>query len=104
MSIPWSSQKEGPLQGIKYLQLLGTLLTDLHHAGAERDRAGHRDLFYDQYALLFLLYYYNPTITSLRGLQRTTELGCRNLLVFCSILLPLFGFIIAIKYHLFKYL
>jgi len=75
MSIPWGSQKEGPLQGINYLQLLGTLLTDLHHAGAERDRAGHRELFYDQYALLLLLYYYNPTITSLRGLQRTTELS-----------------------------
>ena len=56
---------------------MGTLLTDLHNAGSERDRAGHRELFYDQYALLLLLYYYyyNPTITSLRGLQRTTDLS-----------------------------
>lgn len=54
---------------------MGTLLTDLHKAGAERDRAGNRELFYDQYALLWLLYYYNPTITSLRGLQRTTDLS-----------------------------
>lgn len=75
MSVLCSPQTEGQLQGIKYLQLLGTLLTDLHNAGAERDRAGNRELFYDQYALLWLLYYYNPTITSLRGLQRTTDLS-----------------------------
>jgi hypothetical protein len=51
------------------------LLTDLHKAGAERDRAGNRELFYDQYALLWLLYYYNPTITSLRGLQQMSDLS-----------------------------
>lgn len=63
-----------PLQGFKYLQLLGSLLTDLHEAGTQRDQARNRELFYDQYALLFLLYYYNATIISLRGLQRITDL------------------------------
>jgi hypothetical protein len=75
MSVSRRSQTESQVQGIKYLQLLGPLLTDLHKAGAERDRAGNRELFYDQYALLWLLYYYNPTITSLRGLQRMTDLS-----------------------------
>ena len=72
MSVPWGPNSE--LQGFKYLQLLGSLLTDLHEAGAERDRAGNRNLFYDQYALLLLLYFFNPTVTSLRGLQRTADL------------------------------
>jgi hypothetical protein len=74
MNVPRGPQTEGDLHDIKYLQLLGSLLTDLHKAGAERDRAGKRELFYDQYALLWLLYY-NPTITSLRGLQRMTDLS-----------------------------
>lgn len=75
MNIPKPLKAELPVQGFKYLEQLGTLLTDLHEAGAQRDRAGNRELFYDQYALLFLLYYYNPTISSLRGLQRLTDLN-----------------------------
>ncbi len=42
--------------------------------GTERDRAGNRPLFYDQYATLRLLYFFTPTVTSLRGLQQTTTL------------------------------
>lgn len=75
MSISRDSQAEPLLQGVKYLDLLGSLLTDLHSSGTERDRAEHRKLFYDQYALLLLLYFFNPTITSLRGLQRITDLN-----------------------------
>jgi hypothetical protein len=70
MSIPSDPQTEGQVQGIKYLQLLGSLLTDLHKAGTERDRAGNRELFYDQYALLWLLYYYN--LDRLRFGHKTT--------------------------------
>ena len=36
------------VQGFKYVRLVGTLLQALHNAGAERDRAGNRQLFYDQ--------------------------------------------------------
>ncbi|BBA33851.1 protein containing transposase, IS4-like domain protein [Methylocaldum marinum] len=68
MSIPWGPFGEDRLQGVKYLELLGPLLTDLHAAGTARDRAGNRHLFYDPYALLLLLYFFNPTMTSLRGL------------------------------------
>jgi hypothetical protein len=32
-------------------------------------------LFYDQYASLLLLYFFNPVVTSLRGLQQTTTLA-----------------------------
>ena len=63
------------LQGFKYFRLLGPLLAHLHAAGTERDRAGNRQLFYDQYATLLLLYFFNPVVTSLRGLQQTTTLA-----------------------------
>ena len=39
-----------------------------------RDRAGNRTFFYDQYLGLLLLYFFTPTSTSLRGLQRATTL------------------------------
>src|SRR5438093_13449096 len=63
---------EETLQGFKYFRILGPLFTRLHTVGAERDRAGNRQLFYDQYATLLLLYFFNPTVTSLRGLQQMT--------------------------------
>jgi hypothetical protein len=61
--------------GVKYLRLVGTLLEALHEGGTERDRAGNRQLFYDQYATLLLLYFFTPTVTSLRGLQQLSELA-----------------------------
>jgi len=61
--------------GFKYVQLVGTLLQTLHDAGTERDQAGNRQLFYDQYATLLLLYFFTPTVTSLRGLQQMSELS-----------------------------
>jgi hypothetical protein len=63
------------LHGFKYLRLLGPLLDHLHAAETERDRAGNRQLFYDQYATLLLVYFFNPIVTSLRGLQQTTTLA-----------------------------
>lgn len=75
-----AAQKRAPvtahdLQGVKYFRLLGPLLDHLHAAGTERDRAGNRQLFYDQYATLLLLYFFSPTVTSLRGLQQATTLA-----------------------------
>ena len=63
------------LQGLQYFRLLGPLFDHLHAAGTERDRAGNRQLFYDRYATLLLVYFFNPTVTSLRGLQPTTTLA-----------------------------
>ncbi len=39
-----------------------------------RDKAGNRELFFDQYAALLLLYFFNPVIKSMRALQRSTKL------------------------------
>jgi len=69
------SLSEETLQGFKYFRLLGPLFDHLHRAATERDRAGNRQLFYDQYASLLLLYFFNPVVTSLRGLQQTTTLA-----------------------------
>jgi hypothetical protein len=44
-------------------------------AGTERDRAGSRQLFYDQHATLLLLYFLSPMVTSLRSLQQATTLA-----------------------------
>jgi hypothetical protein len=63
------------VQGFKYVRLVGTLLQALHRVGTERDRAGNRQLFYDQYATLLLLYFFTPTVTSLRGVQQLSTLA-----------------------------
>jgi hypothetical protein len=63
------------VSGFKYVRLVGTLLQALHEVGTERDRAGNRQLFYDQYATLLLLYFFTPTVTSLRGIQQVSELA-----------------------------
>lgn len=62
------------LQGFKYFELIDGLLARLRPVGTERDRAGNRDLFFDQYATLMILYDFNPTVTTLRGLQQFTTL------------------------------
>jgi hypothetical protein len=62
------------LQGFKYFRLIDDLLVRLRPHGAERDKAGNRALFYDQYAALMLLYYFTPTVRSLRGVQQFTTL------------------------------
>lgn len=62
------------LQGFKYFQVLDDLFERLHRQGAERDKAGNRRLFFDQYAVLLLLYYFNPTVTTLRGVRQFTTL------------------------------
>lgn len=63
---------EQDLQAFKYFDLLQPLLEKLHDAGTERDRAGNRKLFFDQYAALLLLYFFNPVLTSLRGIQQAS--------------------------------
>ena len=73
------------IQGLKYLKPLQDLLAQLHSVGAERDKAGKRELFFDQYVMLQLLYFFNPTITSLRAIQQAGQLenvqkalGCKR--------------------------
>jgi hypothetical protein len=65
---------EQDLGGFKYFDLLLPLVKQLHKAGTARDRAGNRNFFYDQYAVLLLLYFFNPALTSLRSIQQATDL------------------------------
>ena len=62
------------ITGLKYFDKLAPLLERLHDDGCQRDRAGNRELHYDQYCLLILLYLFNPVVTSLRGIQQASEL------------------------------
>lgn len=63
------------ITGLKYFDRLAPLLQRLHDDGCARDRAGNRELHFDQYCLLILLYLFNPIVTSLRGLQQASELA-----------------------------
>ena len=65
---------ESDLQGFRDLRAMRALLESLHGVGAERDKAGNRKLFMNDYCLLVLMWLYNPIIDSLRGLQQTTDL------------------------------
>lgn len=67
--------REPDVRGLKYLDHLAPLLERLHEVGCQRDRAGNRELHYDQYCLLVLLFLFNPIIQSLRGLQQASQLA-----------------------------
>lgn len=62
------------IQGLKYFSTLSDLLARLRDVGTARDKAGNRDLFFDQYVSLILLYFFNPTLTSMRGIQAASKL------------------------------
>jgi Transposase DDE domain len=66
--------RDKDLKGLKYFKLLVPILNGLHDDATKRDRAGNRSLFYDQYACLLLLYFFNPVVKSLRGIQQTSRL------------------------------
>ena len=100
--------QEEQLRGFKYFALLRPLLERLHQHGCDRDRAGNRRLHYDQYVALLLFYFFNPILTSLRGLQQASaldkvqrQLGCgraalgslseANVVFDPALLRPLFG-------------
>ena len=73
------------IQGLKYFQQLRPLLAPLREVGTQRDRAGNRKFFFDNYAALLLLFFFNPGLKSLRALQQAScldkvqkKLGCRR--------------------------
>lgn len=67
--------EEKDLQGFKYFQKLLPFLDHLHDHQTERDKAGNRVLHYDQYLSLLLLFFFNPIVTSVRGLVQASSLG-----------------------------
>ncbi len=77
--------REEDITGLKYFDKLLPLFKPLHEVGCQRDKAGNRKLHYDQYCSLMLLFLFNPTVTSLRGLQQASQLkkvqrklGCKR--------------------------
>lgn len=69
-----TSIEENQLEGFGLFESLLPMLRRLHPVGAERDKAGNRELFFDQYCLLVLLFLFNPIVSSLRALQQITGL------------------------------
>jgi hypothetical protein len=67
--------REENVQGLKYFNKLGPLLEHLRDVGCQRDKAGNRELFMDQYCALVLLFLFNPCVRSLRALQQASELA-----------------------------
>jgi hypothetical protein len=61
---------ESALQGFKYFKVLSPILQRLH---IEKDHH-NRELYFDQYIALFLFYFFNPTVTSLRAIQQVSGL------------------------------
>jgi hypothetical protein len=60
------------LRGNRLIKPINHLIEKLHDVGTERDHAGNRKLFFDQYASLLLLYFFTPSLDSLRALQEAT--------------------------------
>ncbi len=67
-----AERESDPLQGSRLVRQMQHLLERLHLAGTERDSAGNRRLFMDQFVALLLLYFLNPAINSLRALQQVS--------------------------------
>lgn len=61
--------REVEVVGLKHFKRLMPLLDRLEQVGCERDTAGNRRLFMNDYCATVLLYLFNPMINSLRMLQ-----------------------------------
>jgi hypothetical protein len=72
------------LQGLKYLDRLLPLFDRLHDVGCQRDRAGNRELHFDQDCALILLVLLNPVLRSFRALQQASLLEQVRRKVGCS--------------------
>jgi hypothetical protein len=61
---------ESALRGFKYFRMLLPILQRLH---PEKNHH-NRKLYFDQYIALFLFYFFNPIVTSLRAIKQVSEL------------------------------
>jgi len=81
-STPDEDQKlAAELGHFKQLRKVAGMLAFLHDNGCDRDKAGNRELHFDDYVLLVLLWMFNPALDSMRALQRAADLEqvCKNL-------------------------
>ena len=71
------SKRDDPLQtiqGVRFLERLQPLLARVRGASCARDRAGNRELFFDDVCSLLLLTFFNPSVKSLRDLKEASRL------------------------------
>lgn len=61
---------ENVLRGFKYFKVLSPILERLH----SENNHHNRELYFDQYIVLLLFYFFNPVITSLRAIQQVSGL------------------------------
>ena len=61
------------LKHFKKLRKIGKLLRCLHDDGCARDKAGNRELHFDEYVLLILFWFFNPGLDSMRALYRAMD-------------------------------
>ena len=66
--------KDKDVRSLKYFKKIRQMLRGLHDAACERDSAGNRELFMDEYMTLLILAMFNPMLDSIRALQDATEL------------------------------
>jgi hypothetical protein len=66
--------KESDVVCLGHLRRVLPLLGRLHEVGCGRDKAANRELFFDDYVKLVLLYLWNPLIDSLRTLRQAASL------------------------------
>lgn len=66
--------KQRDIRGLKHFAKMRALLGSLHTVGCQRDKANNRSLHFDEYCLGVLLFLFNPTLTSLRGIQQASQL------------------------------
>jgi hypothetical protein len=64
------------ITGLKYFEKLLPLFERLHEVGCERDTAGNRDLHFDEYCCLVLLFFFNPKAE--RGRLKGRRSHCFN--------------------------
>jgi hypothetical protein len=67
-----ADEAEKSFRGNRLIKPINHLIEKLHEVGTDRDHAGNRKLFFDQYATLLLLYFFTPSLNSLRALQEAT--------------------------------
>ena len=65
---------EKDIVGLKDFDQLLPLFKRLHHEGCQRDKAGNRELHFDQSCRMVLVFLFHPICSSLRALQQASEL------------------------------